>query len=318
MKLEFENFMYKILVTGGAGFIGSHLTDALVKRGHKVIVIDNLSSGKKEFINKKAIFVEGDIVQPKMVDTAVSKYGPVDVIYHLAAQKSVTNSVKDPVFDAEVNIIGGLRVFEAARQHHIKKIVFSSTGGALYGDRVKLPTPEDANIVPESPYGIAKYALENYLRFYRDQGITTQILRYSNVYGPRQDPYGEAGVVAIFCENILRSRNIFVFGDGEQTRDFIYVGDVVEANQRSLNIQHSGVWNIGTGKQTSVNQIANGLLAIAKVTKSRIIYQPARAGELRHSCIDNTKAKKELNWIPKMSLDEGLKKTYQYYEKIAS
>ena len=315
--MKIVNCKLKILVTGGAGFVGSHLVDALVEKKHNVIVIDNLSSGKKEYINKKAFFIKGDIVKPKVVEKIIKKYKPIDAVFHLAAQKSVIASIKDPIYDAKINIIGGLRVFEAAKKYQVKKIIFSSTGGALYGDGVKLPTPENSLIAPESPYGIAKYSLENYLRLYRNSGITTQILRYSNVYGPRQDPFGEAGVVAIFCEHILRSQNIYVFGDGEQTRDFIFVKDVVEANWQSLNEQKSGVWNIGTAKETSVNQIARGLLAIAKVTKSRIIYQPARLGELKRSCIDNSKAQKELNWVPKVSLNEGLKKTYQYYAKIA-
>lgn len=304
----------KIIVTGGAGFIGSHLVDALLANGHKVIVVDNLSSGKRDFINLKAIFVKGDVVEPDVVDKIANEHHPVAAIFHLAAQKSVTESVKDPIYDAEVNIIGGLRVFEAAKKYKIKKIVFSSTGGALYGDEVGLPTAEDAKIAPQSPYGIAKYSLENYLRFYQSSGITTQILRYSNVYGPRQDPLGEAGVVAIFCERLLKSQDVVIFGDGKQTRDFVFVSDVVEANTRSLNIQKAGVWNIGTGKETSVNQIAGVLLATAKGTKSKIIRQPARAGELKRSCLDNSRAKKELGWAPKVSLGLGLEKTFQYYE----
>lgn len=311
-----ENCKSKILVTGGAGFIGSHIVDALLEIGHKVVVVDNLSSGKKEFISPKAVFVEGDIVESGVVDNIVKQNKSADAIFHLAAQKSVTESVKDPIYDAKINIIGGLRVFEAAKKYKIKKIVFSSTGGALYGDGVGLPTPENAKIAPESPYGIAKYSLENYLHFYKNSGITTQILRYSNVYGPRQDPLGEAGVVAIFCERILQSQEVVIFGDGKQTRDFIFVSDVVEANMRSLNEQKPGVWNIGTAQETSVNEIAEVLLATAKGTKSKINYQPARAGELKRSCLDSSKAKKELGWLPKVTLNGGLEKTYQYYQSI--
>ena len=308
----------KILVTGGAGFIGSHLVDALIKDKHEVAVVDNLSSGKKEFVNRKALFVKGDITVPNAVEKVIKKYQPIDAIFHLAAQKSVTSSVKDPIYDAQVNIIGGLRVFEAAKNNNVKKIVFSSTGGALYGNSVKLPTPEAEKIAPESPYGIAKYSLENYLHYYQNFDIVTQILRYGNVYGPRQDPFGEAGVIAIFCESISRSRNVHIFGDGEQTRDFVYVSDVVEANSRSLSEQKSGVWNIGAAKETSVNQIVSGLFATAEVVKTKVIYQPARAGELKRSCLDNTKAKKELGWQPKVTLRDGLDKTYQYYNKLRS
>lgn len=307
----------KIIVTGGAGFIGSHLVDALLEIGHKVVVVDNLSSGRRDYINPKAVFVEGDIVEPNVVDKIVNEHYPIDAIFHLAAQKSVTESVKDPIYDANINIIGGLRVFEAAKKHQIKKIIFSSTGGALYGDGVGLPTPEDAKIAPQSPYGIAKYSLENYLRFYKSSGIITQILRYSNVYGPRQDPLGEAGVVAIFCQKMIRGEDIIIFGDGKQTRDFVFASDVVEANSRTLNIQKSGVWNIGAGKETSVNKIAEVLLASAKHTKSKIVYQPARAGELKRSCLDNAKAKKELGWSPKVALSAGLEKTFQYYQSMA-
>ncbi|PIS07234.1 UDP-glucose 4-epimerase [Candidatus Berkelbacteria bacterium CG10_big_fil_rev_8_21_14_0_10_43_14] len=305
--------MKKILVTGGAGFIGSHVVDALVERGHGVVVIDDLSSGTTQNINKQSTFVEGDITNARVVEKLFATCGPFDAIIHLAAQKSVTASVREPKHDANINIMGSLTLCEAAQKYGVKRIIFSSTGGALYGDGVALPTPEDARIEPLSPYGIAKLSIENYLRFYRETGMTTQILRYANVYGPRQDPHGEAGVVAIFCQKCIAGTDLTIFGDGTQTRDFIYVGDVVDANIAALKSASSGTWNIGTGKETSVNDLACGLIDTPKKSSSKIIYAPARMGELKRSCLAITKAKKELMWDAQVSLADGLKNTYDSF-----
>lgn len=306
--------MRSILVTGGAGFIGSHLVDALVGVGHQVVIIDDLSSGSKNNINKNATFIEGDITDAHVVEKLFTTHGPFDTIFHLAAQKSVTASVRDPKHDANSNIIGSLTLLEAARANGTKRIIFSSTGGALYGDGVVLPTPEDARIEPLSPYGIAKYSIENYLRFYQSLGLQTQILRYSNVYGPRQDPHGEAGVVAIFCQKIIAGDDMTIFGDGTQTRDFIYVDDVVAANCAALASETSGTWNIGTGKETSVNDIAHGLIKNNASSTSKITYAPPRLGELKRSCLDVKKARKELKWEPRVTLADGLRNTYNSFK----
>ena len=305
--------MKNILVTGGAGFIGSHLVDALIIKGYSVVIIDDLSSGNQNNCNQEAVFVCGDITDAPTVNTLFQKHGPFDAIIHLAAQKSVTASVRDPIHDAQINIIGSLQILEAAKKQHVIKIIFSSTGGALYGDGVAIPTSEDARIEPLSPYGIAKYSIENYLHFYKEAGMITQILRYANVYGPRQDPHGEAGVIAIFCQKIIAGDDMTIFGDGKQTRDFIYVGDVVAANIAALESGNSGTWNIGTGKETSVNDIAHVLLKNGSSPKSKIIYAPARLGELKRSCLAVTKVKKELTWEPKVTLADGLKNTYDSF-----
>ncbi len=307
----------KILVTGGAGFIGSHIVDAYIEGGHEVVILDNLVSGKKENINSQAKFVEGDVTNQEVIEAAFQAHGPFDVVNHLAAQKSVTDSVKDPIYDAQNNIIGSLNLFEVARKNKVEKIIFSSTGGALYGDGVEIPTPESARIQPESPYGIAKFSIENYLRFYQSFGIKTVVLRYANVYGPRQDPYGEAGVVAIFCQKILAGEDLVVFGDGEQTRDFVYVKDIVAANQLALEAQTLIVCNIGTSRETSVNQLINELKQVAQTENSsdlRVVHQAARAGELKRSVLANQLAQTDLNWVPKVDLATGLKETLESFK----
>ncbi len=306
----------KILVTGGAGFIGSHVVDGYVASGNKVTIIDNLVSGKKENVNSEVVLIKGDITDRDLVNRVFCEHGPFDVVNHLAAQKSVTDSVKDPIYDAQTNIIGALLVLEAARKHGVKQIIFSSTGGALYGEGTDLPMAEDAPILPMAPYGIAKYSVEHYLRFYQQLGLTTSILRYSNVYGPRQDPNGEAGVVAIFCEKIHTKSPITIYGDGHQTRDFVYVNDVVVANMLVTTQAKSGVWNIGTGREVSVNQLAGVLNKIAEaknLTPSEISYAPSRQGELKRSAIDIKKAKQELNWQPRTSLEAGLRQTLESF-----
>ena len=313
----------KILVSGGAGFIGSHIVDGYIQAGHQVVVVDDLSSGKKDHLNPGAIFVQTDITDRPAVDKIFNEHSPFDLVNHHAAQKSVTHSVAEPLKDAHINIIGGLNLLEAMRQHKVKKIIFASTGGALYGDGIPVPTPEDTPIAPASPYGIAKYALENYLRFYEKTiGIKAAILRYANVYGPRQDPHGEAGVIAIFCQKILADEPLVIFGDGEQTRDFIYVEDIVSANLAASLPNITGIWNIGAGREISINKLAQLLIThnqtncLQPPTIYPIAREAARLGELRRSALDATKAQKELSWQSKTGLADGLKKTMDDFRDI--
>ena len=301
----------KVLVTGGAGFIGSNLVDALVKRKNKVLVVDNLSTGKKENLNKKAKFYKLDICSKKILE--IFKKEKPEIVCHLAAQINVRKSVEDPLFDAKVNILGSLNLLEASKKTNVKKFIFASTGGALYGETKIIPTPEDHPIWPESPYGICKMTIERYLNYYwRLFKIPFVSLRLGNVYGPRQSPEGEAGVVAIFTQKMLKNEDIFVFGDGKQTRDFIFVEDVVDAFLKSIKKKVSGFFNIGTEKETSVNQIYSFLKKLTK-TKSKKIKLPKKKGDLRRSCLKIKKAKEKLNWEPKTPLLEGLKKTVEWF-----
>ena len=301
----------RILVTGGAGFIGSNVVDALVKDGHEVTVLDNLSTGKEENINPEVKFYNIDLLDIESLEFVFREFKP-DVVNHHAAQIDVRKSVEDPAFDAETNIIGSINLFELSINFEVKRIIFSSTGGALYGEPEALPASEDTPIEPLSAYGVAKYCVENYLNYFkRLYGIERVILRYANVYGPRQDPLGEAGVVAIFTGKILKGEKPVIYGDGAQTRDYIYVEDVVEANVLALNGKE-GVYNIGTGKETSINEL---LEIFSKVLGREIKpeYAPPRKGEIRRISLDGEKAKKELSFVPKYSLEEGLKKTIEWY-----
>src|ERR1700733_2172645 len=275
----------KILVTGGAGFIGSHTVDALVASGsHQVSIIDNMSAGKRHQVNPAAHFHELDLRDADAVRRAIAAETP-EVIVHLAAQMDVRRSVADPPFDAQVNLVGFLNLIEAARQHGLKRVIFSSTGGAIYGEQEQFPCNEEHPRRPISPYGVAKFATEAYLFFYKAQyGIDYVALRYANVYGPRQDPHGEAGVVAIFCGRMLEDKAVTIYGDGEQTRDYVYVGDVVRANLAAVAAAVSGAFNIGTGIETSVNQLF-GTLAKAAGAKHPAAYGPARPGEQSRSVI---------------------------------
>jgi len=301
----------KILVTGGAGFIGSNVVDALVKDGHEVIVLDNLSTGKEENINPEVKFYNIDLLDIESLEFVFREFKP-DVVNHHAAQIDVRKSVEDPAFDAETNIIGSINLFELSINYGVKRIIFSSTGGALYGEPDKLPANEDTPIEPISPYGVAKYCSENYLNYFkRLYGIERVILRYANVYGPRQDTLGEAGVVAIFTGKILKGEKPVVYGDGTQTRDYIYVEDVVEANVLALNGKE-GTYNIGTGKETSVNELIE---VFSKVLGREIKpeYATPRKGEVHRISLDADMAKRELGFVPKYSLEEGLKKTIEWY-----
>lgn len=318
------------LVTGGAGFIGSNLVDRLINENWRVVVVDNLSTGKKQNLNSGAIFYETDILSPDL-SGIFAKEKP-DIVFHLAAQISVRQSTEDPIKDAQTNILGSLNVL----QNFIKtlplpsspslgegedlagggiksKIIFASTGGALYGDATQIPTPEDYPIWPLSPYGIAKSSVEKYLYYcYKTHNLPFVSLRLANVYGPRQDPLGEAGVVAIFSKKLLNNEQPIINGTGEQTRDYVFVEDVVEAFMLSAHTDKIGLFNVGTGQEISVNQI----FEILKKTINSPIqpnYGPAKPGEQQRSALDYFKIKKELSWEPAINLEQGLEKTVNWF-----
>lgn len=303
--------MSKILVTGGAGFIGSNLVDALIENNHDVIVVDNLSTGSKSNLNSKAKFIELDLIEPRLVDV-FTEHKP-EMIFHLAAQIDVRKSVADPFCDAKQNILASINLLECCRKQRVKKIIFSSTGGAIYGDTDELPTQENHPEMPISPYGIAKLTVEKYLYYYNQVfGLPYVVLRYSNVYGPRQNSQGEAGVVAIFCGRLLIRQQPMIYGDGKQTRDYVYVSDVVQANLMALSSSRVGIYNIGTGLETSVNQLAE-LIKESFSLPVDFRYLDPRPGEQQKSCLDFSKAKAELGWQPKISLSEGIKKTVEWF-----
>lgn len=304
----------KILVTGGAGFIGSNVVDAYLAAGHEVAVVDNLTTGKNENLNSKAEFFDVDIRDARLLE-AVAGFAP-DIINHHAAQIDVRKSVTDPVYNADVNELGSLNLLEAVVKCKVKKIIFASTGGAIYGE-VSQPAGADENHFqdPISPYAITKRSVEMYLRAYRLlHGLNFTVLRYGNVYGPRQDPLGEAGVIAIFCGKMMKGETPTIYGDGKQERDYVYVGDVTAANLLALNRGDGQTFNVGTGAGTSVNQ----LFAILKELlnfKARANYAPPRTGELFRSVLDYGKIRKELGWSAKNDIKNGLKLTLDWYNK---
>ncbi|KKT71681.1 MAG: hypothetical protein UX09_C0017G0006 [Candidatus Uhrbacteria bacterium GW2011_GWE2_45_35] len=303
----------KILVTGGAGFIGSHIVDALVARRYKTYVVDNLSRGKKENVNPNAQFFKLDITSPEF-PKLIKKLKP-DVIFHVAAQIDVRKSVAAPIADAKINILGTLALAEAAAVAGVKKIIFSSSGGAMFSDDIRPPYSEETREQPVSPYGIAKRASELYLDFeQKTRGLSSVVLRYANVYGPRQNSLGGAGVVAIFCEKMLAGLPTKINGSGKQARDYVYVGDVVRANLLAMNEKTQGVFNIGTGREISVNELFRQLKKITKYQLSEN-HGPACSGEVRRSSLVCKKAAKELAWQPKTKLDDGLLKTVEWFRK---
>ncbi len=308
----------RILVTGGAGFIGSHTVDALVALGgHQVSVLDNLSSGKREQVNPGARLYQADLRDTAAVGETVAAEKP-EVIVHRAAQMDVRRSVADPAFDAQVNLVGFLNLMEAARHNGLRRVVFASTGGAIYGEQDTFPCREDHPQRPVSPYGVAKASTEKYLFFYQAQyGIDYVALRYGNVYGPRQDPHGEAGVVAIFCGRLLEGKPVTIFGDGEQTRDYVFVGDVVRANIAALGAKAGGAFNIGTGIESNVNRLYEVLAATAGVS-GPAEHAAARAGEQRRSVISAGRAEQELGWRPQVRIEQGLAETFRFFKERAA
>jgi len=311
----------RALITGGAGFIGSHVADRFLADGWTVEIIDNLSSGKRENVPAAARLHVLDIQSPDAVHIIAG--GRFDAVAHLAAQIDVRRSVNDPVFDAQINILGTLNLLEAMRAAAAKgggRFVFASTGGAIYGDLATPPTTETTPKDPDSPYGVAKLAVEKYMGYYsRIHGLETASVRFSNVYGPRQDPHGEAGVVAIFCGRILGGRPLTVFGDGRQTRDYVYVGDVAEAVFRAATVKlpargdvDSRAFNIGTGIATSVVDLASTLMRAVNAT-APIEFAPSRPGEQMQSFLRVERARDILGWTPRMPLERGLAETYAYF-----
>lgn len=303
----------KVLVTGGAGFIGSHLVDRLVQEGHEVIIVDNLVTGKRRNINRAARFYKLD-VQSWRLERVFRNERP-NVVMHLAAQMDVRKSVEDPMFDAQVNILGTLNVLQQAVKHGVRKVVFSSSGGAIYGEQEIYPAPESHATRPMSPYGLSKLCGEQYLSYFqRSSGLQVVSLRYANVYGPRQDPEGEAGVVAIFIQKMLNNEQAVINGNGRQTRDFVFVEDVVEANLAVMGQDTQGTYNVGTGVETSINDLFRILIQHTGST-CKEIHGPAKKGEQARSVIDSTKLRHELSWDPKADLSDGLKKTVEYFRE---
>lgn len=303
----------KILITGGAGFIGSHVVDRLVAEGHEVVVVDNLSTGKKENVNKKAIFYKTDILSPK-IEKIFKKFRP-DLVSHYAAQMDVRRSVYDPLYDAHVNVLGLLNILENMVKCGVRKLIFASSGGAIYGEQDVFPATEDHPTRPLSPYGVSKLAGEHYLYYYRKQiGLQCRSLRYANVYGPRQDPFGEAGVVAIFTQKMLRGEQPIINGNGMQTRDYLYVEDAVESHMAVLHSDVNGTFNVGSGQETSVNQLYQHLAGMTGFS-GKGVYGPEKKGEQIRSVLSSSKISKMLEWEPRVPLLEGLQRTVDYYRR---
>ncbi|MCK4420662.1 NAD-dependent epimerase/dehydratase family protein [candidate division WOR-3 bacterium] len=301
----------RVIVTGGAGFIGSHLVDRLISLGYKTLIIDNLSTGSKENINERAEFIHKDI-RDEGIESLVRDYAP-DYIFHLAAQIDVRKSLKDPLWDEDINIRGTLNLLKSASNAEIKKFIFASTGGAIYGEAIN--ASENVSPLPLSPYGIAKLTCEHYLRVYSQwNGLHFTVLRYGNVYGPRQDPFGEAGVVAIFCRQLIKGETPVLYGYGKMIRDYVFVADVVEANINAIKRGDGSIYNIGTGKAISVNELFNILKSLSK-RNIEPEYAETREGEVQEVWLNTQRALRELQWEPQCSLEEGLKHTYQWFKE---
>ena len=305
----------KYLVTGGAGFVGSHLIEQLLAEENEIVCLDDFSTGKRTNIAKFAdriSIVEGDIRNPQLVRNAVKG---VESVFHLAAQISVNRSTKEPLFDASVNIEGAINLFEAVRQSSAKKIVYVSTGGAIYGEPDVLPASEDTIEDPISPYGISKLVAEKYLKWFYDvYGVSYSIIRPANIYGPRQDPLGEAGVISIFLGRIKDNNPVEIFGDGRDSRDYVYVKDISTICIKAMNSNKKDIYNAGTGKQTNLLELVE---IIEKVTKSHVKkeFSSPRPGDVKHISLDASKAREELNWVPSTDLEKGISNTWKWYEE---
>ncbi len=302
----------KVLVTGGAGFIGSHLVDRLIQEGNEVVVIDNLSTGKRKQLNKKAVLYKMDI-RSKRIERVFRKERPLTVV-HLAAQMNVRLSTEDPGFDADVNILGTLNLLEHAVKQGVRKVSFASPGGAIYGEQEVFPAADSHRTEPMSPYGISKLAGEKYLAYYTNtMGLRHVALRFGNVYGPRQEPEGEAGVIAIFSKMMLDGGQPIVNGTGKQTRDFVYVDDVVEAIMATIGEDVQGIFNVGTGQESTVNE-CYGIIKTLTNSSCKDLYGAAKKGEQFRSVLDVTKLRERFDWDPQVSLSEGLKMTVEFFQ----
>ena len=302
----------KVLVTGGAGFIGSHVVDRLVEEGHQVVIVDNLATGKRKNVNRAASLYKTDITSWRL--ERVFRNERPNIVLHLAAQINVPRSIADPVFDAQINVLGTMNVLQQAVRYGCRKVVFSSSGGAIYGEQETLLATESHAANPLSPYGISKLCGEHYLSYFqRVSGIPVVSLRYANVYGPRQDPDGEAGVIAIFIQKMLNNEQPIIHGNGRQTRDFVFVDDVAEANLVAMGQDAHGVYNVGTGAETSVNELFR-MLAGLTASSVKELHGPAKAGEQIRSVVDPSRIKQELGWEVKVDLAEGLKQTVEFFQ----
>ncbi|MDX1765212.1 MAG: NAD-dependent epimerase/dehydratase family protein [bacterium] len=301
----------KTLITGGAGFIGSHVADEMVKQGIGVAVVDDLSSGRKANLNPEAVFYEMDIASPKLHE--VFEQERPDVVHHLAAQISVADSVRNPVKDAMINVVGSVNLLQNCVQYGVKKIIFSSSGGTVYGATEQLPAVETLPFAAMSPYGVTKICMEYYLPFYKtEHGLNYTVLRYSNVYGPRQDPHGEAGVVAIFAQAMLSGKSPTINGDGKYVRDYVFGGDVARANYLAIERGDCDAFNIGTGVPTDVNRLY-AMIASAAGFHEKPLSGPHRAGDLRRNFLDVSKAARHLGWQPQIQLQQGLELTVDFF-----
>ncbi|MBI2304561.1 MAG: NAD-dependent epimerase/dehydratase family protein [Chloroflexi bacterium] len=303
----------KVLVTGGAGFIGSHMVDALIAQGHEVAVVDDLSTGRRQNLHPQARLYVIDIGDEKLAE--VFERERPKLVYHFAAQVSVRHSMDDPAHDARVNILGSLNVLESCRRHGVDKLVYASSGGAVYGEPEYLPCDEVHPVHPLCPYGVSKLTVEHYLFLYHQwYGLNYVALRLPNVYGPRQDPFGEAGVVAIFSRQMLTGETVVINGNGEQERDFLYVGDVVDASLQAGEKGDGLAVNIGTGTSTSVNQLFQRLKAITGYSRDAV-HGPPKAGETFKIYLAAQRASQELGWRPRVGLEEGLRRTVAYFQE---
>lgn len=304
----------KILVTGGAGFIGSNVVDAYIEAGHEVAIVDNLTTGKKENLNPQAKFYEIDIRDKEKLSHVIAEFSP-EVINHHAAQIDVRKSIEDPIYNAEVNELGTLNLLEAAVKCKVRKIIFASTGGAIYGEvSKKSGADENHPQKPISPYAVSKRAAEMYLYSYRvNYGLNYTVLRYGNVYGPRQDPLGEAGVIAIFCGKMLKGEQPTIYGNGNQLRDYVYVGDAANLNLLVLEKGDNQIYNVGTGKGTSVNELFAYLKKLIAFEKEAVFASP-RTGELFRSVLNCKRIRKDLGWKAKVGIKKGLKLTLEWYK----
>lgn len=305
----------KVLVTGGSGFIGSHLVDALIDRGHQVVIVDNLCTGFIDNVNPAAKFYQMSVCDQELAE--VFQQEKPELVNHHAAQMIIKRSVENPMFDAQENILGSLNVIHHCIQFGVRKLIYASSGGAIYGEPKYLPVNEEHPINPISEYGVSKHTVEHYLHLYGlRNGLNYVVLRYSNVYGPRQNPGGEAGVVAIFASQMLRGERPTIFGSGDKTRDYTHVFDIVDANLLSMEQGERAIYNLGTGVETSDQAMFDALAKALGYTGSPI-YTSARPGEIYRICLDSSKAQKELGWKPRFTLGEGLSQATEYYKSLA-